>query len=99
MVSRYQVEPGRVCLINYGPSTGEVVVIVDFVDSRTVLVTGETRKRCTMPLSRLQLTKHRLPILQGAKNKTVGVILTNLPLKKRNINTFAFNFILIYLKN
>ena len=71
MVSRYQVEPGRVCLINYGPSTGEVVVIVDFVDSRTVLVTGETRKRCTMPLSRLQLTKHRLPILQGAKNKTV----------------------------
>ena len=41
MISRYPIEAGRICNIIYGVDSYKVVVVVDYVDSKTLLVVGE----------------------------------------------------------
>ena len=41
MVSRYPIEAGRICKINYGEDFTKVVVVVDYVNPKTMLVVGE----------------------------------------------------------
>ena len=66
------VEAGRVCFINFGEDYGKLVVIVDLVNSKTVLVDGMSAfPRVMYPLKRLTLTRLRLPILRGARTGTV----------------------------
>lgn len=48
-----------------------MVVIVDWNDSKTMLVDGEDFPRVLYPLRRLTLTKFKLPLLRGARHSTV----------------------------
>merc|ERR1711939_1217087 len=42
MSDRRLIEAGRLCLVNYGPLTGKLCVIVNVVSSKMVLVDGPT---------------------------------------------------------
>jgi len=46
-------------------------VIVDFADSKRMLVDGEDFPRVLYPIRRLTLTKLRIPLLRGARTSTV----------------------------
>merc|ERR1712127_187927 len=71
MVFRNFVEAGRAAVINYGEDYGKLVVIVDFADSKKMLVDGVDFPRAMYPLRRLTLTKFTLPILRGARTSTL----------------------------
>ena len=46
-------------------------MIVDFADSKRMLVDGEDFPRVVYPIRRLTLTKLRIPLLRGARTSTV----------------------------
>merc|ERR1712100_781412 len=62
MSDRRLVEAGRLCLVNYGPLTGKLCVIVNVVSSKMVLVDGHM-----MPIKRLSITNIKCDIMPGAK--------------------------------
>lgn len=79
MVSRHWVEPGRLCLLKE-----QRVVIVDILDARMVLVVGEQVQRQLISIGQLKVTKHKIDIMRGAKNKTVFKKLNELGLMENS---------------
>merc|ERR1712205_244813 len=69
MSDRRLVEAGRLCLVNYGPLTGKLCIIVNVVSSKMVLVDGPTTgvSRHLMPIKRLSITNIKCDIMPGAK--------------------------------
>ena len=65
---RRLVEAGRLCLVNYGPLTGKLCIIVNVVSSKMVLVDGPTTgvSRHLMPIKRLSITNIKCDIMPGA---------------------------------
>jgi len=64
-----------VCLVNFGPLVGKLVVIVNVVDGKRVLVDGPSTvngvPRQIMPLARLSLTIIKIDIEPGSRLPTL----------------------------
>ena len=73
MVFRRFVEVGRVIVINYGPNTGKLAVVVDILTTTKILVQGLKGgvRRQELSLRRVSLTDFRLDIKRGAKRDEV----------------------------
>ena len=73
MVFRRFVEVGRVIIINYGPLTGKLAVIVDILTTTKVLVQGLKGgvRRQELSLRRVTLTDDKINIKRGAKREEV----------------------------
>lgn len=63
------------CLVNYGPDRGSLVVVVNVLDHNRVLVEGPSSKvpRQVMHLTWLSLTDLMVPIQLGARTRTLAV--------------------------
>ena len=70
MVFKKFVELGRAVLINYGPLTGKVAVIVEIINTSRVLIDGPTTgvRRQEMSLRRLSMTDFVLDITKSLKS-------------------------------
>ncbi|SCL95625.1 60S ribosomal protein L14, putative [Plasmodium chabaudi adami] len=69
LFNRY-VEPGRLCLIEYGPYAGKLCFIVDIITITRVIVDGAGITgvpKTIMPIKRLKLLKQRVKINANAK--------------------------------
>ncbi|EDO07404.1 putative ribosomal protein L14 [Babesia bovis T2Bo] len=69
------VEPGRLCLITYGPDAGKLCVIVDIVTNTRILVDGGMItgvERQQIPVTWIKLTDTKITLNRGAKTGTVG---------------------------
>ena len=73
MVFKRFVEVGRVIIINYGPLTGKLAVIVDILTTTKVIVQGLKGgiKRQELSLRRVTLTDYKIDIKRGAKREEV----------------------------
>ena len=67
------VEVGRVVLINFGPLSGKLAVIVEIISTNRVLIDGPSSgvKRQEFPLKRISLTDVTLDIKTGDKSAAV----------------------------
>ncbi len=73
MVFKRFVEVGRVIIINYGPLTGKLAVIVDILTTTKVIVQGLKGgvRRQELSLRRVTLTDDKINIKRGAKREEV----------------------------
>ena len=73
MVFKRFVEVGRVIIINYGPLTGKLAVIVDILTTTKVIVQGLKGgvRRQELSLKRVTLTDDKINIKRGAKREEV----------------------------
>ena len=73
MVFRRFVEIGRVIVINYGPLTGKLAVIIDILTTTKVLIQGLKGgvRRQELSLRRVTLTDDKIDIKRGAKREEV----------------------------
>ena len=71
MVFKNYIEAGRVCWVCYGEDYGKICIIVDIRDQNCVLVDGPNFPRVLYPVKRLTLTPFSVPMLRGARTKTV----------------------------
>ena len=73
MVFKKFVEVGRVIIINYGPPTGKLAVIVDILTTTKVIVQGLKGgvKRQELSLRRVTLTDYKIDIKWSAKREEV----------------------------
>ena len=73
MVFKRFVEVGRVIIINYGPLTGKLAIIVDILTTTKVLVQGLKGgvRRQELSLRRVTLTDYKVDIKRGAKKEEV----------------------------
>ena len=73
MVFKKFVEIGRVIVINYGPLTGKLAVIVDIITPTKVIVQGLKGgvRRQELSLRRVTLTNDKINIKRGAKKDEV----------------------------
>ena len=73
MVFKRFVEVGRVIIINYGPLTGKLAVIVDILTTTKVIVQGLKGgvRRQELSLRRVTLTDDKINIRRGAKREEV----------------------------
>ena len=73
MVFRRFVEVGRVIIINYGPFTGKLAVIVDILTTTKVVVQGLKGgvRRQELSLRRVTLTDDKIDIKRGANREEV----------------------------
>ena len=73
MVFKRFVEVGRVIIINYGPLTGKLAVIVDVLTTTKVIVQGLKGgvRRQELSLRRVTLTDDKINIKRGAKRDEV----------------------------
>ena len=73
MVFRRFVEVGRVIIINYGPLTGKLAVIVDILTTTKVVVQGLKGgvRRQELSLRRVTLTDDKIDIKRGANREEV----------------------------
>ena len=73
MVFKRFVEVGRVIIINYGPLTGKLAVIVDILTTTKVIIQGLKGgvKRQELSLRRVTLTDEKINIKRGAKREEV----------------------------
>ena len=74
MVFKRFVEVGRVIIINYGPYTGKLAVIVDVLTTTKVLVQGVKGgvRRQELSLNRVTLTDEKINIVRNAKKDAVA---------------------------
>ena len=74
MVFKRFVEVGRVIIINYGPYTGKLAVIVDVLTTTKVLVQGVKGgvRRQELSLNRVTLTDEKINITRNAKKDAVA---------------------------
>ena len=79
------VEVGRVCRVNYGPQEGKLCVVADIVNLNRVVVDSDELERQVIPIRRLTLTNHKLPIRWGSRT---GVIRKHIA-KSKIKETFA----------
>jgi len=70
------VEIGRVVLVNYGPDSGKLAVIIDIVDQNTALVDGPLDQtgvaRQSINFRRLRLTPLKLVIPRSVRTSTLS---------------------------
>ena len=73
MVFKRFVEVGRVIVVNYGPLTGKLVVIVDILTTTKVVIQGLKGgvRRQELSLRRVTLTDYKVDIKRGAKREEV----------------------------
>ena len=73
MVFKRFVEIGRVIIINYGPLTGKLAIIVDILTTTKVIVQGlkGSLRRQELSLRRVTLTDYKIDIKRGAKSAEV----------------------------
>ena len=73
MVFRRFVEVGRVIIVNYGPLTGKLAVIVDILTTTKVIIQGLKGgvRRQELSLRRVTLTDYKIDIKRGAKREEV----------------------------
>ena len=73
MVFKRFVEVGRVIIINYGPLTGKLAVIVDILTTTKILVQGLKGgvRRQELSLRRVTLTDDKIDIKRGANREEV----------------------------
>ena len=73
MVFKRFVEVGRVIIINYGPLTGKLAVIVDILTTTKVVVQGLKGgvRRQELSLRRVTLTDDKIDIKRGANREEV----------------------------
>eukprot|EP00123_Amoebidium_parasiticum_P000948 comp11901_c1_seq1/m.6548 comp11901_c1_seq1/g.6548 ORF comp11901_c1_seq1/g.6548 comp11901_c1_seq1/m.6548 type:complete len:136 (-) comp11901_c1_seq1:78-485(-) len=70
MVFKRFVEIGRVALVNYGPDSGKLCVIVDVLDETRALVDGASSgvKRQVLPFKRMSLTDYTVEITRSTRS-------------------------------
>ena len=85
MVFRHFVEVGRVIIINYGPLTGKLAVIVDILTTTKVIVQGLKGgvRRQELSLRRVTLTDYKIDIKRGAKREEVLKAIENYKLEEK----------------
>ena len=85
MVFRRIVEVGRVIIINYGPLTGKLAVIVDILTTTKVIVQGLKGgvRRQELSLRRVTLTDYKIDIKRGAKREEVLKAIENYKLEEK----------------
>ena len=73
MVFKRFVEVGRVIVVNYGPLTGKLAVIVDILTTTKVVIQGLKGgvRRQELSLRRVTLTDYKIDIKRGAKREEV----------------------------
>ena len=73
MVFKRFVEVGRVIIVNYGPLTGKLAVIVDILTTTKVIIQGLKGgvRRQELSLRRVTLTDYKIDIKRGAKREEV----------------------------
>merc|ERR1719420_2603337 len=73
MIFKRFVEPGRLCLVEYGAYTGKLVVITDIINENRVVVDGHWNgvKRQQIPVRWISLTDHRCEVPRGCRVKTL----------------------------
>ena len=73
MVFQRFIEIGRVIIVNYGPLSGKLAVIVDVLTTTKLLIQGLKGgiKRQEISLRRITLTDYKLDIKRGAKEAEV----------------------------
>ena len=73
MVFKRFVEIGRVIIINYGPLTGKLAVIVDILTTTKIIVQGLKGgvRRQELSLRRVTLTDYKIDIKRGPKTAEV----------------------------
>ena len=71
MAFRFYVEAGRLAFVNFGEDYGKPVLVVDWADSKKILVEGDKFPRCMYPLRRLTLTKVNIKLNRGARSGAV----------------------------
>ena len=73
MVFKKYIEVGRVIIVNYGPLTGKLAVIVDILTTTKVIVQGLKGgvKRQELSLRRVTLTNYKIDIKRSAKKEEV----------------------------
>ena len=79
MVFKRFVEVGRVIIINYGPHTGKLAVIVDVLTTTKVLVQGVKGgvRRQELSLNRVTLTDEKINIARNEKRDKVAKALAD----------------------
>eukprot|EP00033_Pygsuia_biforma_P000043 GCRY01000058.1.p2 GENE.GCRY01000058.1~~GCRY01000058.1.p2 ORF type:complete len:133 (-),score=18.39 GCRY01000058.1:44-442(-) len=63
---------GKVCLVNYGEHTGNLVAILDIVDQNRALVAGPKVARGVLNLKRMVPTDLDVNIARGCRNVTLN---------------------------
>ena len=92
MVFRRFVEVGRVIVINYGPLTGKLAIIVDILTTTKVIIQGLKGgvRRQELSLRRVTLTDYKINIKRGAKREEVFKAIEEYKLEEKFKNsTFA----------
>lgn len=89
MVFTRFVEVGRVVLVNYGPLTGKLAVVVEIISTNRVLLEGPTTgvRRQEMSLRRVKLTDVTVPLKRGAKSAAVRKAVTDAKIAEKFANT------------
>ncbi|OXB57397.1 UNVERIFIED_CONTAM: hypothetical protein H355_009669 [Colinus virginianus] len=73
LFTRYY-QPGRLCVIHYGPDTGKLCFVVDIINQSRVLVDGAGVtgvRRQSMPMQRIALTDHYVKVPRGVRSLTL----------------------------
>eukprot|EP00249_Psilotum_nudum_P025186 c2942_g1_i1 orf=268-669(+) len=83
MPFRRYVEIGRVAMVNYGPSYGKLVVIVDVVDQNRALVDAPDTVRTAMNFKRLSLTDIVIEIPRMPKKKQLTEAMESAEVQKK----------------
>ncbi|CDJ52015.1 60S ribosomal protein L14, putative [Eimeria brunetti] len=68
------IQPGRLCVVQYGPDEGKLCFVVDIINLNRVLVDGAGLtgvRRQSMPVRRVALTDLRLKIPHGVRSITL----------------------------
>ena len=92
MVFRRFVEVGRVVVVNYGPLTGKLAVIVDILTTTKLLIQGLKGgiRRQELSLKRITLTDFKIDIKRGAKREEVYKAIEDYKLEEKfKKSTFA----------
>ena len=85
MVFKRFVEVGRVIVVNYGPLTGKLAVIVDILTTTKVIIQGLKGgvRRQELSLRRVTLTDYKLDIKRGAKREEVFKAIEDFKLEEK----------------
>ena len=85
MVFKRFVEVGRVIVVNYGPLTGKLAVIVDILTTTKVIIQGLKGgvRRQELSLRRVTLTDYKIDIKRGAKREEVFKAIEDFKLEEK----------------
>lgn len=90
MVFTKFVEKGRLVYLNYGKLTGHTAIIVDIVNTNTVLIEGATVRRQEFPVRRLTLTEVVVPVGESIKSTDLRRLWTSAKVEDQWHNTAVY---------